>query len=809
MAQPFKMSAMHDYANTSSRKPFWQRPLFILLGVVVLVGLVMACFAWWKISSIEDQLPSVESLREPNLGAPLRIVSADNKLIGEFGAERRSPLTYEQFPDQVIHAFLAAEDDHFFEHGGVDYAGLLRAALKLATTGEKRQGGSTITMQLARNVFLSPERSYERKIREILLARKIERELDKKRILEIYLNRIFLGTRSYGVAAAAYVYFGKSLDELTLSETCVLAALPKAPSQLNPLTNPKRSMERRNYVLRRMHELNFVTDSAYQDALAEPILAQEHAPQVEVDAAYVAEMVRAEMFQKYGDAAYTAGYRVVTTLDSTRQQLANAALRNGLLDYEERHGYPGPEARLEPDAARTLEHTAPTQSEAVMKALRARPAYPMLPAAVVLAVEPDQVKVYSREWGNGVMDAKGLAWAGKKLKLAVGDIVRIRKLNGKEGERLRLSQLPGVQGAFVAVDPRDGAIQALVGGYDFFAGKFNRVTQAKRQAGSGFKPFLYASALAKGYNPASVFLDAPIVLPDSDLPNAWHPSNYDNDFKGPMRLREALVQSRNLVSIRVLQAVGMGYAIGYAQNFGLEKKRLPRDLTMALGSASLTPLEVVRGYSVIANGGFLIEPYFISKISDAHGQVLQEAKPVKACPECPPEITVDDPTAQLARRTVDPQTDYMLTSMMHDVVVRGTGAAVNSLGRKDLAGKTGTSNDETDAWFNGFQASLAATVWVGYDQPAPLGKGEVGGRAALPIWMDFMRGALKGVAENPPVVPSGMTSVRINAVNGKLAWEGTEKVIYEVLPLDHLPPQDDGVVPGQESEAGAAAQDLF
>ncbi|MES2682965.1 MAG: PBP1A family penicillin-binding protein [Pseudomonadota bacterium] len=781
----------------------------IALASLLLVVLGAAGWAWYKVRSIEAQLPSVQSLREPNLGAPLRIYSADGKLIGEFGAERRSPLSYEQFPDQVIKAFLAAEDDQFFEHSGVDYMGLLRAAFKLAATGEKRQGGSTITMQLARNVFLSPERSYERKIREILLAQKIERELDKKRILEIYLNRIFLGTRAYGVAAAAYVYFGKTLDELTLSETAVLAALPKAPSALNPLTNPKRSLERRDYVLRRMRELKFITDEAYEAARAEPILAQEHAPPVDLDAAYVAEMVRADLFTKHGEAAYTAGFKVVTTIDSARQELANEALRNKLLDYEERHGYPGAEARLEADAIRALERSEPMQSEAVIAALRARPVYAGLPAALVTAVSATQIQLVSREWGRGVIEAKGFAWAGKQMKLAVGDIIRIRKSSSKDGDVLRLAQVPGVQGAFVALDPRDGAIEALVGGYDFNAGKFNRVTQAKRQAGSGFKPFLYAAALSKGYTPASIFVDAPIVLDASQNRNEWRPSNYDNDFKGPMRMREALVQSRNLVSIRVLQAVGMSYAMRYAENFGLDRKTLPRDLTLSLGTASLSPLEVARGYAVIANGGFLIEPYVIRQISDAQGQIIYEARPVKACPECPPEIEAGDPTAQLARRTIDPKTDYMVTSMLHDVVVRGTGAAVNSLGRRDLAGKTGTSNDETDAWFNGFHPTLAATVWVGYDQPKPLGKGEVGGRAALPMWMDFMRGALKGVADMSPIAPAGMTTVRINPRNGKLAWEGSERFINETLPLDRLPEQDDGLMPGQESEAGAAAQDLF
>ena len=782
-----------------------KRAGLVLLALLLLAGLVLGGVIWFKVAALERQLPPVDSLRQPNLGAPLLVLSADGKRLGEFGAERRSPLKYEQFPDQLLEAFLAAEDDQFFQHGGVDVLGLLRAALSLAATGEKRQGGSTITMQLARNVFLTPERSYERKIKEILLARKMERELDKKTIFEIYLNRIFLGSRAYGVAAAAYVYFGKPLNELTLSEAAVLAGLPKAPSRDNPLANPGRAKDRRDYVLRRMRDVGFIEEAAYRAALAEPLLAREHAPQVEVEAHYVAEMVRAAMVEKYGEAAYTAGYRVITTVEAPKQEAANAALRKALLEYEERHGYAGPELKATPELVAALERSAPAQSAAVQDLLRSQPRLAGLPAAVVLASSPEALEVYSLERGIETIEAKGFAWTGKKYKLAVGDVVRVRQA----GDKLRLAQKPEAQAAFVALDPRDGAIRALVGGYDFFAGKFNRVTQARRQAGSGFKPFLYTAALAKGYTPASIFLDAPIVFDDPNLESEWRPANYDEDFKGPMRLREALVQSRNLVSIRVLQAVGMGYALNYAQNFGLDKTRLPRDLTFSLGSAALTPLEVVRGYAVIANGGFLVDPYFIARIEDARGQVLFEARPPRACPECPPEITAGDAAAQLAPRSVDPQSDYMIQSMLHDVAVRGTAAAVNSLGRRDLGGKTGTSNDETDAWFNGIQATLAATAWIGYDTPTPLGRGEVGGRAALPMWMDFMRVALKGVPEQPPLRPAGMTEVRLNPENGKLAWEGADKVIYETLPLDRLPAEDDGLIPGFESEAGAAAQDLF
>ncbi len=787
-----------------------KRPLLIGVASILFASLVMGLVIWVKVERLAAQLPSVQALRDPDLGAPLRIFSADGKLIGEFGAEKRSPIAYEQFPTRMVQAFLAAEDDQFFSHGGVDYLGLVRAALKLATTGERRQGGSTITMQLARNVFLSPQKSYERKIKEILLARKMERELTKKQILEIYLNRIFLGNRSYGVAAAAQVYFGKSLPDLTLSETAILASLPKSPSQINPINNPKRAQLRRDYVLHRMLALKFVTPAEYTAALAEPVAAHEHATPVDLEASYVGEMVRNTMFEKYGEDAYTAGYRVTTTVDSARQLAANSALRKALLDYEERHGYPGPEARADEATRDAIIHGTAEGDVAVTTLLKSRTPLAALPAAVVLAVSPEQIRVYSLERGQEAIEKAGFAWAGKKaLTLAPGDVIRVRTDTAK----IKLSQPPQAQSAFVALNPSDGAILALVGGYDFFAGKFNRVTQARRQVGSGFKPFVYSAALAKTFTPASVFLDAPYVVEAVGAQKAWRPSNYDSDFKGPMRMREALVQSRNLVSIRVLEATGMRYTLEYAQRFGFDIGRLPRNLTLALGTASLTPLELVRGYATLANGGFLIDPYFIRRIEDAHGNVVMEAKPVKACPECPAEITAGDVAAQLAPRTVDPQTRYMITSMMHDVTVRGTAAAVKALGRNDLAGKTGTTNDETDAWFNGFNfgGTVVASGWVGYDQPKPLGKGEVGGKASLPMWMDFMRVALKDVPEGTLPVPDGMVELKVRRGNGALNENGETvySTISEWIPQDRLPaPQqkDDADV---QNEAGEAAEELF
>lgn len=753
----------------------------------------------------EPQLPSVESLHEIKLGVPLRVFTRDGKLIGEFGAERREPLHFEQIPEPLIQAFLAAEDDRFFEHSGVDVAGLARAVVVLLTTGEKRQGGSTITMQLARNIFLSSERSFSRKFKEIFLAQKIERELGKQQILELYLNRIFLGNRAYGVQAAAHVYFGKDVAELTLGEMATIAGLPKAPSRDNPLNNPGRAQSRRDYVLRRMRDLGEIPDATFRQALAEPVTAHEHPATVDVEARYVAEMVRADLYAKYGEATYTDGYTVITTLDSARQQAATDALRAGLLAYGERHGYDGPEARLPDEAIAELRRDA--AAPAIRAHLDARPPVVGLESAVVLSLSQDKLVVRTAD-ATLELPKTAFSWAGfnNKKTLTTGDVVRV----ARNGNNWRLAQIPTVQGALVAVDPVDGAIQALVGGYDFFLGNFNRAIQARRQVGSGFKPFLYTAALSKGYTPASVFLDAPVVFTSVNPDDDWRPGNYEGKFKGPMRLRDALAQSRNLVSVRVAQAVGVDYARDFASQFGIEKDRIPADLTLALGSAALTPIEQARAYSVFANGGYLIDPYYVDSIRDGSGKEIFHADPKRACPQCERGSTGGDvaaaedtaaPTEPAANpaaprnpapRVLDAGLDYLITSMMHDVVTRGTAAAVGQLGRNDLAGKTGTTNDETDAWFNGFQPSLVAIAWVGYDQPKPLGRGEVGGRAALPIWMDFMKTALKNVPQYSLASPPGIIQVPINPANGKLVTPDTPGSIYEVVQSSHLPPPDDG-----------------
>ena len=808
------------------------RIILISLAVLVIAaaGGFLMLRAW-----VMPQLPSVASLHEIRLGKPLRVYTRDGKLIGEFGAERREPLTYAQLPKPLVQAFLAAEDDRFFEHAGVDIAGLARAAVVLATTGQKRQGGSTITMQLARNVYLTNERSFTRKIKEIFLARKIESELSKEQILELYLNRIFLGNRAYGVGAAASVYFGKDVSKLTIGEMALIAGLPKAPSRDNPLNNADRAKNRRDYVLRRMHDLGFIDDGIWHASVEEPITAFEHPALVEVEASYVAEMVRADLYAKHGEATYTDGYAVTTTLDSGRQLAANAALRGGLLAYEERHGFNGAEAKLPAAVLATL-RTRPSSPE-VLQQLAARPPVAGLQPAVVLELTAELLRVVT---DNGVVELpkSAFAWAGfnDKRTLVAGDIVRIARIGTSNDARWRLTQIPDVQGAFVALDPRDGSVQSLVGGYDFFLGNFNRVIQARRQVGSGFKPFLYTAALSKGYTPASIFLDAPVVFTSSVNPDDdWRPGNYEGKFRGPMRLREALALSRNLVSVRVAQAVGIEYTREFASRFGFDKSRLPADLTVALGSASMTPMEQARAYAVFANGGFLIDPYFIASITDGSGREVFHARPKLACPACdapPPEPPLDPATGEpiatpipavaaavveatealplpedRAPRVLSSTLDYLISSMLHDVVTRGTASQVRSLGRDDLAGKTATSNDETDAWFNGFSTTLVAVAWVGFDQPKPLGRGEVGGRAAVPMWMDYMKTALKGVPQLKQPRPPGLTDIAINPATGKLVAGGTPGALYETVQSDHLPPQDDGINPYGNPDGAAA--DIF
>ncbi len=765
-----------------------------LLGMALL-GMLAAAGIYFYVL---PQLPATDTLRDVRFQVPLRIYTADERLIAEFGEKRRIPVKYENLPPRLVQAFLAAEDDRFFEHPGVDYQGLVRAALQLIRTGRKTQGGSTITMQVARNFFLSREKTYLRKLTEILLALKIERELSKEQILELYLNKIYLGQRAYGVAAAARIYYGTDLDGLTLAQMATIAGLPKAPSRDNPVSNPERARIRRDYVLRRMRELGYIDAETYQGALAEPLSARLHAATTEVEAPFLAEMVRTELVGRYGEATYTQGYRVYTTIDSDRQAAANRALRRALLAYDRRHGYRGPERRIDLPA-----DIAPEQAA---RELRSIPSLGGLPPALVLSIDEKSFEAVLRDGRVVQVDWEGMAWArpdlgenrlGPKPKtasdiLARGDLIRLEE----DGDAWRLAQPPKLEGALVSLNPDDGAIQALAGGFDFRRSKFNRAVQARRQPGSSFKPVIYSAALEKGFTAASVLNDAPVVFDDPALERAWRPENYSGRFYGPTRLRVALTHSRNLVSIRLLRAIGVRYAIDYARRFGFSPDQLPADLSLALGSGSVTPLQMARAYAVLANGGFLITPYYISRIEDSDGQVLFRAEPALACREpCQTDAaeTVDDPPAdslpppRLAERTLEPRNVWLMNSMLRDVIRRGTGRRALVLGRKDLHGKTGTTNDQRDAWFCGFSPALVTVSWVGFDSMKPLGRGETGGRAALPMWIDYMREALAGVPEIHRDPPPGLVTVRIDPATGLRARADQPDALFETFREEYVP----------------------
>ncbi len=780
------------------------------------IALLCAGVAYWLIA---PRLPSVETLKDVRMQVPLRVYASDGKLIATFGETRRIPVRIDDVPLQLKQAFLAAEDSNFYDHGGVDLSGTTRAVLHVIFSGgEKTQGGSTITQQVARNFFLSPEKSYTRKLSEMFLAFRIENALSKDEILELYLNKIFLGHRSYGIAAAAEFYYGKTLAELDLAECAMLASLPKFPSTGNPLYNRERAETRRNYVLGRMLDNGFIDEEAYRVSVAEPDDASPHEPPIEVHAPYLAEMVRRDALERFGDEALNDGYSIHTTIDSRAQEAANQAVRASLLDYDRRHGYHGAEAHID------LAATTQTPQELLSGY------YPVggLAPGLVTDVDADHAIVRLGD-GQGIeLDLEGVAWARpyegenrrgatpKKVSdvLAVGDIVRVVHHRADEADkddedRWMLAEVPKAQAALVALDPENGAIHALVGGFSFLRSKFNRVTQSARGPGSGFKPFLYAAAFDHGFTPASIVNDAPLVFPDPSKPDGlWMPQNDDNTFRGPMRLREALVKSVNLVSVRLLDAIGVHYGREYATRFGFSLDQIPNNLSMALGTASVSPLEMARGFAVFANGGFLVDPWYITTIVDRDGNTVYTAQPALACRDCP-ERSMDaavEPRATavtvrglspigranasagvqpgqpiLAPRVLDARTAYLVQSLMRDVVRRGTGSKAMVLGRKDLAGKTGTTNEHRDAWFSGYNASLVASAWVGMDDFSSLGRGEFGSKAALPIWIDFMRVALEGVPERPFDMPPGISTVRIDADSGLLASAGDPDAILEVL----------------------------
>lgn len=808
-------------ADTESATPRSRRRLKIAAIIVAVLlslaalGALCAVGGFYALKAYYGpKLPDFAGVEDLALQVPLRVYTADGKLMQEFGAERRKPLRYDQLPQVLVQAFLAAEDDRYFEHPGVDYQGLLRAAWVLAVTGEKQQGGSTITMQLARNFFLTNERTYERKIKEIFLALKIEEALSKEEIFARYVNKIFLGNRAYGVGAAAEVYYGAEITDIGLSQAAMIAGLPKAPSAYNPIANPSRALLRRNYVLRRMRELGYITTQQFQMASSEGISAQLARNVGEVDAGYVAEMVRAEMVRRHGEDAYTGGYVVTTTIDSREQAAANTALRDALIEYDWRQAYRGPESRVEEpaqmagDDANLDAATALPSAVREQEALRALPQIDGLPVALVTASEAGTLEVRMLDGKAVTLEQPALEWAAldDKTRPKAGDIVRMHQASDDDGNNFwKLAQLPAAQGAVVALDPNDGAIRALVGGFDFYLGKFNRALQAKRQPGSAFKPFLYSAALANGRTPATVINDAPVVFDDAALEDTWRPENYTGRFYGPTRLRTALTHSRNLVSIRLLRSLGIDAARDHIQQFGFDRDVMPRDLSLALGTALVSPLEMARGYGVFANGGFLVEPYFIKEIRSATGELLEVAKPHPACDDCEIEApTIPSPEADLfadapaddaaepeylkpAPRVLDAVNAWLTTSMMQDVIQAGTARRAKQLGRADLAGKTGTTNDEKDAWFAGFNADRVAVAWVGYDQLQPLGRGEGGGRAALPAWIDYMRVALDNTKPATMQRPDGLVTVRIDPETGELANYATEGAIFETFPADLAP----------------------
>ncbi|WP_231758761.1 penicillin-binding protein 1A [Microbulbifer elongatus] len=828
---------------------------------------------------LKPGLPSVESLRDIRLQTPLRIYSRDMKLIGEFGEKRRSPITIEQTPDMFIKAILAAEDDGFYSHSGVSIKGLMRAARQLVASGSIQSGGSTLTMQVARNFFLSREQRFIRKFNEILLSLQIEQELSKDEILALYINKIFLGNRAYGFQAAAHVYYGKDINELNLAQWAMMAGLPKAPSTYNPIANPSRALVRRNWILKRMLDLGHISQDEYKNSITAPVTARYHGRDLDLSAPYVAEMARKEAVDLFGDAAYTDGYQVITTVDSKLQDAARKALQHGLETYDGRHGYRGPEQRLD------IELLA--DNDQLVDLLQEIPVLGGLQPAVVTAVNPQSLRVQLRDrrvveipWENGLSsirpyiseNARGARLKSADEMFAPGDVVRLRRVlisaeevaeeqkaareaelasaaeqlantevtedpfSTPEGldeeealeqpqarEEWHLAQVPEAQGALVSLEPEDGAIRALVGGYDFRQSHFNRVTQAARQPGSSFKPFIYSAALENGYTAASIINDAPIIFEQTNLEDVWRPENDGGTFLGPTRLRKALYMSRNMVSIRLLQSLGLDRALTFAEGFGFERAKLARNLSIALGSSALTPLEMVRGYAAFANGGFRVEPYLLDQVLDVHGDTVYQALPLTVCRDCPavgedrgpePEpidlqsvqheavanaheeeplelrtlpvapLSADEQARPRAPRAMSAETAFIMDSMLKDVVKRGTGRKALAMGRGDIAGKTGTTNGPRDSWFSGYSPHLATSAWVGFDANTPLGRNEYGGTAALPIWIDFMTVALDGLPERHLPQPDGIVTMRINPRTGLRTSRGG---IFEIFRADRVP----------------------
>ncbi len=734
-----------DTPEEPRNRPWWMKALIGLLAACVALVVCGGLVLGYALVVAAPNMPSLDALTDYRPKVPLRIYTADHVLIGEFGEERRDIVHFKDVPDSLKKAILAIEDARFYDHGGVDLTGIVRAGFVALTNGHASQGASTITMQVARNFFLSSEKTYTRKIYEMLLAYRIERALTKDQILEVYMNQIYLGQRAYGFASAARIYFGKDLKDLTLAEAAMLAGLPKAPSAYNPVVNPKRAKVRQEYILQRMLELNFITREQYDEAIAQPLVVKGAGREFSVHAEYVAEMVRQMMYAQYREETYTRGFNVVTTIDSADQAVAYRALRKGIMDYERRHGYRGPESFTE------LPDSAGEREQAIDDALLEHPDNGELVAAVVTAASPRQISVAFIDGSSATIEGDNLRFASSALsanaqpnrRIRPGAIVRVVK---NDDGKWAITQLPQVEGAFISIVPQNGAIRSLVGGFDYNKNKFNHVTQAWRQPGSSFKPFIYSASLDKGLGPATIINDGPLFFSAAETGGQpWEPKNYGGGFEGPMSMRTALQRSRNLVSIRILNYIGTKYAQQYVTRFGFDAERHPAYLPMALGAGLVTPLQMADAYSVFANGGYRVNPYLIAEVTDPNGAIVVRAQPLVA--------------EQNAPRAIEARNAYVMNSLLQSVAQRGTGARTNVLKRTDLAGKTGTTNDSHDAWFAGYQHTLAAIAWIGYDNPRSLGDRETGGGLSVPVWIDYMSAALKGVPEYKPAMPDGVETL--------------------------------------------------
>ena len=851
-----------------------------MLGLISLAYLVL---------QTSHGLPDAYSIRNIELKIPLRVYSADGLLISEFGDERRKPTTIKDIPVSLIAAVLASEDNDFYQHGGIDFSGLVRAALSNFRSGATQQGASTITMQVARNFFLSREKTYYRKLREVLLAIKLEQILSKDEILSLYLNKIFLGHRAYGFGAAAAVYYDRELDQLSLAETAMLAGLPKAPSAYNPLRDPERAKTRRNYVLNRMRELGKITQDEFYSASNALLTAKKYGKNTALDAPHIAEMVRAQLTEEFGEKAYWRGLNVYTTILSKPQQVAEKTLRAGLQAYDQRHGFRGPIKQLDISEIRSGLLELDSEEDIYLyysELLRELPNSQEQIPALVTSSDELQALVWAKNQGEIILNLAETGWARKYLTanlrgdkpksmrelVSPGDIVYIQPVEqvtaaqiskkpknlpqDSEAEKIvhwRLSQIPNISGALISIEPESGRVLSLVGGYDFFLSKFNRAVQSIRQPGSNIKPFIYSASLDKGFTPASLISGAPIVITDPTHGTVWRPENYSGKFFGPTRMRTALSKSLNLVSIRLLRAIGIPYARAYVERFGIDISRFSSSLTMALGSGGVTPMEMVSAYATLANTGYKVAPYFIEYITDRDGKVIYRAKQAMLCDECyqqylPVEEVADalnnenpldenlgdqqtdndnqtDPTAQDGKiddlsvanddarsepvdatknkpqtseivigvpydapRVMSADNNYLIVSMLKDVVRRGTARKALVLNRQDLAGKTGTTNDYIDAWFSGFNSKIATTVWVGCDEPATMGKGEAGSKAALPIWVNYMRTALEGVAQDSEELPPFIEQGWVNRVSGERTDEMDPMATIEYFPIEELLP---------------------